>query len=190
MSADRAGMPASRQVDAKYVGRARSMFRMIRDLADIYDDKAELAAMNRGKRGRPYRYTHGLMAAISINRSSLNLDFRSCEGMLPEGSGPEYTTIFRRINAQDASIRESLSDLSCGDVAIHLVPDGTGLTPAARGSSHGDGQLAAPAPRGAGIRGANLHPVLLAPLQAGDVIRGGSREGVAGRVGPRLERLS
>ena len=123
---------AYRRMDAKYVGRARSMFNMIRDLVDVYDDKAELAAMNLGKRGRPFRYTHSLIAAISSIRDSLNLDFRGCEGMTPEGRGPDYSTIFRRINAQDASVRDSLSDVACEDVAIHLVPDGTGLTPAAR----------------------------------------------------------
>ena len=127
-----AGGPTSRQIDAKYVGRARSVFGMIDGLIDIYDDEAELAAMNRGKRGSPYRYTHSLIAAISRIRARLSLDFRSCEGMLPEGRGPAYTTIFRRVNAQDESIREGLSDVACGDVAICLVPDGTGVTPAAR----------------------------------------------------------
>ena len=127
-----AGGPTSRQIDAKYVGRARSVFGMIGGLIDIYDDEAELAAMNRGKRGSPYRYTHSLIAAISRIRARLSLDFRSCEGMLPEGRGPAYTTIFRRVNAQDESIREGLSDVACGDVAICLVPDGTGVTPAAR----------------------------------------------------------
>ena len=126
------GGDAQRRIDAKYVGRARSLFNMIRGLVDIYDDKAELAAMNHGKRGRPYEYTHSLMAAISGIRDSLGLDFRGCEGLLPEGEGPDYSTIFRRINAQDASIAESLSDIECSDAAISLVPDGTGLTPATR----------------------------------------------------------
>ncbi|MDE0090590.1 MAG: transposase [Thaumarchaeota archaeon] len=126
------GGDAQRRIDAKYVGRARSLFNMIRGLAKIYDDRAELAAMNRGKRGRPYVYTHSLVAAISSIRDSLGLDFRGCEGLLPEGKGPEYTTIFRRVNAQDASIRESLSGVECSGVAISLVPDGTGLTPATR----------------------------------------------------------
>lgn len=128
----KAGALTPRQIDAKYVERARSVFGMIDGLIDIYNDEAELAAMNRGKRGSPYRYTHSLMAAISRIRARLLLDFRSCEGMLPEGRGPAYTTIFRRINAQDESIREGLSDVACGDVAIGLVPDGTGLAPAAR----------------------------------------------------------
>ena len=131
-TAGKTGGPTSRQIDAKYVERARSVFEMIAGLVDIYDDGAELAAMNRGKRGRPYRYTHSLIAAISQIRDKMSLDFRSCEGMLPKGRGPAYTTIFRRVSAQDASIRESLSDVSCGDVAISLVPDGTGITPATR----------------------------------------------------------
>lgn len=105
---------------------------MIRGPVDIYDDKAEVAAMNCKKRGRPCEYTHSLMAAVSSMRDSPNPDFRGCEGLLPEGEGPECTTIFRRINAQDAHTRESLSGVECGDVAISLAPDGTGLTPAAR----------------------------------------------------------
>lgn len=128
----RRGGDAQRRIDAKYVGRARSLFNMIREPVDIYDDKAELAAMDRGKRGRPYEYTHSLMAAISSIRDSPNLDFRGCEGLLPEVEGPEYTTIFRRVSAQDASIREGLSGVECSDAAISLVPDGTGLTPATR----------------------------------------------------------
>ena len=60
----KAGTLTPRQIDAKYVGRARSVFGMIGGLIDIYNDEAELAAMNRGKRGSPYRYTHSLMAAI------------------------------------------------------------------------------------------------------------------------------
>ena len=128
----KAGRPTSRQIDAKYVGRARHVFRLIDGLIDIYDDGAELAAMNRAKRGRPYAYTHSRMAAISEIRAKMGLDFRSCEGMLPAGTSPTYTTIFRRINGMDASVRKSLSDVECGDVAISLVPDGTGLTPAVR----------------------------------------------------------
>ena len=49
--------------------------------------------------------------------------------MVPVGDGPQYTTIFRRINAQDASIHDSLSDIRYEDIAIDLVPDGTGLMP-------------------------------------------------------------
>lgn len=46
--------------------------------------------------------------------------------------GPEFTPIFRRINSQDASIRGSLTGVSCEDVEIDLVPDGTGMTSAVR----------------------------------------------------------
>ncbi|MDE0526605.1 MAG: transposase, partial [Thaumarchaeota archaeon] len=123
---------AQRRIDAKYVGRARSLFNMIRSPVDIYDDGAELAAMNRGKRGRPYKYAHSLIAAISSMRDSPGPDFRGCEGLLPEGMGPEYTAVFRRVVAQDASMREGLSDIECSDAAISPVPDGAGLTPAAR----------------------------------------------------------
>ena len=45
---------------------------------------------------------------------------------------PDYSTLCRRINKLDASIKDSLSDIECGDMAVHLVPDGTGITPATR----------------------------------------------------------
>lgn len=114
-----AGTP--RQISAKYVGRARGMLRTVRDPAEIYDDGAGLVAMNCKKRGRPCTYTHSLVAAISGIRGSLNLDFGSREGVLPEGKGPECATIFR-ISTQDASIRKSLSDFECGEVALSLAP--------------------------------------------------------------------
>ena len=122
----------SRQTDAMCVGRARSIFKMICELGSIYHDKAELAAMNHGKRGAPFKYTHSLIAATSRIRDWLRLDFRSCEGLLPEGKAPHFTTIFKRVNALCASVRDSLSDVRCEDVAIDLVPDGTGLTPSVR----------------------------------------------------------
>ncbi len=65
----------------------------------------------------------------------LCLDFRACKGMADasaSGNGPEFTTIFRRINAQDAPTRDSLSDVTCKNVSIGLVPDDAGLTPASR----------------------------------------------------------
>ena len=60
----KAKRPTSRQTDAMCVGRAKSIFKIIRELGSIYHDEAELAAMNRGKRGRSYKYTHSLIGAI------------------------------------------------------------------------------------------------------------------------------
>ena len=101
----KAKRPTSQQTDAMCVGRARSIFMMISQLACAYHNEAELAAMNHGKRGRPYKYTHSLIVAISGIRDWLRLDFRSCEGLMPEDEGPRYTTIFKRINEQCASVR-------------------------------------------------------------------------------------
>ncbi len=124
-----------RRTNARYVGRARHLFGVLRQLADLRRNDAELAAMNHKKRGRPYKYTHSMVAAISFLRDRLQLDFRGCEGMaaaFADGGGPEFTTIFRRISSQDAPIGGSLSGVTCEDVAIDLVPDGTGMTPAVR----------------------------------------------------------
>ena len=123
------------KVNAKYVERSVRLFELIRDLANFYHDEEELAIMNYKKRGRPYRYTNSFIAALSRIRDVLAMDFRACEGMahvFTGGNGPEFTTIFRRINSMDAHIRDSLSDTTCENVSIDLVPDGTGLTPATR----------------------------------------------------------
>lgn len=131
----RARQQSWNKVNARYVERARQLFKLVKSLAGIYRDGRELADMNYKKRGAPYRYTNSFVAAVSRIRDVLGLDFRACEGMadvFAPGNGPEFTTIFRRINAQDAPIRDSLSDVTCGNISIDLVPDGTGLTPAAR----------------------------------------------------------
>ena len=125
----------SRQYNDQYVERSRRVFALIHQLAYIYDDKKELAEMNRNKRGAPYQYTNNLIAMVSRVKTALNLDFRSCEGMLadalPAGC-PYFTTIFRRVNAQSVAIKESLSNIEIDDVGLNLVPDGTGMLPSTR----------------------------------------------------------
>ena len=130
---------SSGQIDAKYVGRARHLFTGLFGLLDRYEDTAELAAMNHKKRGRPYRYPHSLMMAIATLRHALNLDFRSCEGMVEacaEGKAPDHSTICRRINSLDVSVMDGAGGgkkvISDPHFTIEVVPDGTGLTPARR----------------------------------------------------------
>ena len=129
---------SSRQTDAKYVGREEHIFELLRGLADIYNDHGEVAAMNHKKRGRPFKYPHSLIAAVAVLRDRLGLSFRGCEGMckafLAGKDAPDFTTLCRRINGMDVSIAESLGeDVTCEDVELEMIPDGTGLTPSARG---------------------------------------------------------
>lgn len=128
---------SSAQTDAKYIGRAERVFSLMASLASLYDDHVQLEAMNNKKRGRPFKYTHGLMHAISTVRSALGLDLRGCAGTARVFLGknrdhPCYTQISRRINALELSIKDGLSEPACEDVEVTLIPDGTGLAPATR----------------------------------------------------------
>ena len=127
----------SREFNDKYVERSRKIFALLHQLTAIYDDKKELAAMNHNKRGAPYQYTNSLIVMVSRVKTALNLDFRACEGMLADAMPagyPDFTPIFRRVNFQNAAIRESLSNIESEDVALNLVPDGSGMMPAMRSS--------------------------------------------------------
>ena len=130
------------QIDAKYVGRSTYLFNQLLSLAEYFHDRAELAAMNHKKNGHPYAYTHSLMMAIATIRHVLNMDLRSCEGMAravmaragkDEQKAPSYSQISRRLNELDVSIRDGVTKISSEDFVVNLSPDGTGLTPSARG---------------------------------------------------------
>ena len=93
------------QRDAKYVGRAMQLFTLMAALAKLYDNAAERAAINHKKRGAPFKYTHGLMHAISTLRSGFGLDLRTCTGMASvflgeERDHPHYSQISRILNCQ------------------------------------------------------------------------------------------
>ena len=125
------------QSDAKYIGRAMQLFTLLAALTELYDNIPELAAINHKKRGAPFKYTHGLMHAIATLRSAFGLDLRTCAGMARVFLGenrdhPHYSQISRRINDLELSIKNGLSSINFEDVAVTLVPDGTGLTPATR----------------------------------------------------------
>ena len=57
---------SSAEMNDVYVERARQKFCMlIVGLSKIYESAEELAGMNRKKRGRPFKYPHGLISMIS-----------------------------------------------------------------------------------------------------------------------------
>lgn len=70
----------------------------------------ELDSMNRGKRGRRYRFPNSYILFTSFLRSSLRLQYRQAEGVLrklgsyiPCLKAADYTTLWRRAAALDLS---------------------------------------------------------------------------------------
>ncbi len=126
---------SSYEYNDKYVKRSHYLFDMITNLLENCNDPEELAAMNRNKQGRPFVYTRSLIAIVSRVRDIIRLPYRSCEGMceaaMKEGY-PDFTTLFRRINTQNVSVKDSLSKTTCENFSINMIPDGTGLTPFTR----------------------------------------------------------
>lgn len=83
-----------RESNAKYKARGR---RMAVQHDPEWDD--ELEEMN--KVGRPFKYSHGMMAYVAITRALLNLSYRVLEGFLDGSWGkthdtPEFTTVWKR----------------------------------------------------------------------------------------------
>ena len=113
---------SSAEMNDVYVERARQQFGILVDeLAKIYESVDELAAMNHKKRGRPFKYSHSLMAMISTLANVLSLGYRGCNGMVlasTHGKSPHFSTIHRRRNAQYVSIIENLSEITCEDISI------------------------------------------------------------------------
>ncbi len=116
-----------RESDAKYKARGRSK-------AVRHDPEwdAETEEMNRNKVGRPFKFSHGMMAFVAITRALLDISYRELEGYLDGSWGhehdiPEFTTIWKRIG-------RAMPRFEAGDVSgtthgrvLRLVVDATGI---------------------------------------------------------------
>ena len=67
----------SQESNAKYKARGASR---VPEYNPSWDE--ELEEMNRNKVGRPYKYSHSMMAAIAICKAMLDVSFRVVEGEL------------------------------------------------------------------------------------------------------------
>ena len=123
----------SAQIDAKYKAVGRSL-----TLRMDPDWDVQLAAMNRSKRGRPFKYPDLLMAGIAYIRYMCNNSLRVMEGMisamLDKTECPDHVTIWRRTCAQAVTINENKINITTTDGKMYaLMVDSTGLTTTGKG---------------------------------------------------------
>ena len=119
--------------DAKYKARGR---RKAIQYNGEWNDECE--EMNKNKRGRPFKFSHGMMTYIAITKALLDISYRELEGFLDGcwGKGheiPEFTTIWKRIGKTMPRFKQE--DISCTVKGrlLRLVVDGTGLAMHNRG---------------------------------------------------------
>ena len=119
------------QNDARYVATGRMLA-----LAANPDADEELRQMNRGKRGRPYKYTDSLIMSLAIFRSFCGLSYRVCEGFagatLGAESAPDFVTIWERMSKVEVSIRDNAASARGRGGTLNMSIDGTGISPGAR----------------------------------------------------------
>jgi hypothetical protein len=88
----------------------------------------ELKKMNRGKEGHSYEYPNTFIKFIGILKMKTRFTYRKFQGFLKTFSAffkvPDYTTIFRRMNALDLEISESIPQ---GNKPLFISVDASGL---------------------------------------------------------------
>ncbi len=119
------------QNDARYVDRGMTLY-----LCADPDWINEVARMNHKKNGRPFEYAEGLFELLAGIKAACGISYRACEGLaikaLERGNAPDYTTIYRRINALKVEDDGSMVMVHGRKGALCLIPDGTGLSPTKR----------------------------------------------------------
>ena len=97
----------------------------------------ELEQMNRGKVGRPYKYSHSMMACIAVTRVMWGKSYRKCRGKLkkcwPGKDIPNFCTIWKRIGASMPMFERDGAFRPKPGSTVRLVVDGTGLANSNRG---------------------------------------------------------
>ena len=96
-----------------------------------------LARMNAGKRGRPFQYPEPFITWMACVHVFLQMPYRQMEGfarklatILPPLRAADYTTLFRRIQRLDLSLKAT-PELLAEDVIIAV--DSTGIKVTNRG---------------------------------------------------------
>lgn len=122
-----------RESDARYKDIGR---RMAIEHDPEWDD--ELEEMNKNKVGRPYKYSHGMMAYVAITRALLDASYRVLEGFLDGSWGkehaiPEFTTIWKRIGKTMPRFEQEAISSTVEGRVLRLVIDGTGVAMHNRG---------------------------------------------------------
>ena len=97
----------------------------------------ELEAMNRGKKGRPFKYSNALICTIGVWKKLTGAAYRPCEGaaqeMLGKENAPHYSVICRRINRMVINPKDDCLIVKDGNYTVEMAIDGSGLVPATRG---------------------------------------------------------
>lgn len=130
-----------RRYESKYTSqendeRYRARGRVIGIKLDASTDE-DLVELNRGKKGRPFKYSNRLIATIGIWKKLVGVSYRVCEGAAQATVGkkntPHYSSICRRINRMVIKPEGNYWIIKNGNDIIRLSIDGSGLVPAARG---------------------------------------------------------
>lgn len=107
------------------------------DFLELWEEDVE--RLNRKKVGAPYRYPGSLMTFMGYLHTLLGVDFRGLRGFLRglrklTGGGfgvPHYSQIWRRVNALDLKVGDTLIPYEGEDVVVSL--DSTGVKVTNRG---------------------------------------------------------
>ena len=121
-----------KESDAKYKARGAA-----RALPYNPEWDKELEQINHKKVGRPYKYSHSLMAAIAICKAMLDVSYRAIEGELtarwPGHDVPHFSVIWKRIGgAMPVFEKVSVYDLHRKGT-LCLIADSTGMKLSNRG---------------------------------------------------------
>ncbi len=119
------------QNDARYLAVGRMIYPKKNP-----DHDDELKRANKKKNGHPYRYAESTILALATMRAFCGLSYRILEGFATEALGTEYVPSFsqiqKRMKTVKVSIKDDLITAQGKKSALHLAPDGTGLSPSKR----------------------------------------------------------
>ena len=99
--------------------------------------KGELKEMNRGKVGRPFKYSRSMMTCIAITKIMWGNSYRRCRGKLarcwPGKEIPDFSTIWKRIGKSMPEFEQDHAFRPEPGSAVRLAVDSTGIKNSNRG---------------------------------------------------------
>ncbi|MCX8173990.1 MAG: IS5 family transposase, partial [Thermoplasmata archaeon] len=122
-----------KQTNEKIVKRGEVFAKL--DWVKTWDE--ELERMNKGKRGRPYEYPNSLILFACYIYVALGLSWRELEGFISSlmricgRPSPDYSVLFRRVNALVPEVEKTLARYKGMEVTISV--DATGVKVTNRG---------------------------------------------------------
>lgn len=121
-----------KEIDAKYVRQGE----LLLELEFVEGWGREVADMNGGKEGRPFRYPESFITFVGIIRTVFHLPNRQSEGFFRALSkyvaieAPDHTTIGRRVSRLDLRLDEHLI---CSNEPVAIAVDSSGVKVTNRG---------------------------------------------------------